>query len=254
MAVVWQQQKKGVLYEVRSAGKSLRLYTDGVLHSQYNPHQPITGHAWDWLMLPAFFYPRGTIRRVLVLGVGGGTVIHQLNHFIQPDEITGIEMNSTHLAVGKRFFGLKGGNIKLINDDAIAWLKGYTGQPFDMIIDDVFAEQNGEPLAVSSANAGWFQLMSRHLEKEGVLVKNFIDRRSLRQSALLNSKTVSRRFKTLYQFDNQFNENVVVACSRAVLRRSDFTKRLLETPGLNPNLKTARLRFRLKKLVSARLE
>ena len=107
MAVVWQQKKQSVLYQVRSAGKTLRLYTDGVLHSQYNPTQPVTGHAWDWLMLPAFFYPEDSIKRVLVLGVGGGTVIHQLNHFIQPDEIVGVEMSKTHFSVGKRFFGLK---------------------------------------------------------------------------------------------------------------------------------------------------
>jgi len=56
---------------VRSAGYSLRLYTDGVFHTQYNPGNPLTGHIWDLLMLPAFFYEPDTIKRVLVLGVGG---------------------------------------------------------------------------------------------------------------------------------------------------------------------------------------
>lgn len=55
MAIVWSRQLSGVHYEVRSAGNSLRLYTDGVFHSQYNPCRLITGHVWDLLMLPAFF-------------------------------------------------------------------------------------------------------------------------------------------------------------------------------------------------------
>jgi len=246
MAVVWQQEKQGVLYQVRSAGKTLRLYTDGVLHSQYNPHQPVTGHAWDWLMLPAFFYPEGKIKRVLVMGVGGGTVIHQLNHFIKPGEIVGVEMNKTHLSIGKRFFGLKKKNVSLLHADAIAWLNDYQGEAFDMIIDDVFSEAGGEPLAASSADNGWFQLMLEHLNPDGVIVKNFIDRKSLRQAMVLTDQSGSKGFKSLYQFDNPFNENVVLACSKAGLDARYFRKRLIETPGLNSTRKTCRLRYRMR--------
>lgn len=248
MAIVWQQKKQGVLYQIRSAGKTLRLYTDGVLHSQYNPNQPVTGHAWDWLMLPAFFYPEDSIKRVLVLGVGGGTVIHQLNHFIQPDEIVAVEMSKTHLSLGKRFFGLKKKNIKLVNADAIAWLNEYQGEAFDMIIDDIFIEADGEPLAASSADKNWFQLMLKHLNRDGVIVKNFIDRKSLRQSMLLTEKSGRKQFESLYRFDNQFNENIVVACSRTRLDSRYFRKRLTETSGLNPKQKTCRLRYRLRTL------
>lgn len=248
MAVVWQQEKQGVLYQVRSAGKTLRLYTDGVLHSQYNPHQPVTGHAWDWLMLPAFFYPQDTIRRVLVLGVGGGTVIHQLNHFIKPDEIVGVEMNKTHLSLGKRFFGLKSKNIRLVHADANAWLSDYQGEAFDMIIDDVFSEADGEPLAASAADNGWFELLSGQLSHDGVIVKNFIDRKSLRQSGLSMNKSGGNGFSSVYRFDNPFNENVVLACSKARLDTRYFKKRLIETPGLNPTRKSSRLRYRLRAL------
>lgn len=248
MAVVWQQKKRGVLYQVRSAGKTLRLYTDGVLHSQHNPNQPVTGHAWDWLMLPAFFYPQDAIRRVLVLGVGGGTVIHQLNHFIQPDDIVGVEMSKMHLSIAKRFFALNSKNLKLVNADAIAWLNNYQGEAFDMIIDDVFSEAAGEPLAVSSADNSWFELMLSHLNSEGVIVKNFIDRKSLRESTLLTKRAVNKGLKSLYQFDNSFNENVVIACSRVRLNPRYFRKRLVETRGLNPQQKTSRLRYRLRTL------
>ncbi len=75
MAIVWSKKVAETRYEVRSAGSPLRLYTDGVFHSQYNPEQLLTGHVWDLLMLPAFFYPKNTIKRVLVLGVGGGAVV-----------------------------------------------------------------------------------------------------------------------------------------------------------------------------------
>lgn len=75
MAVLWEKHVDGVRYQVRAAGRTRRFYTDGVFHSQYNPLNPVTGHVWDLLMIPAFFYATGSVGRVLVLGVGGGAVI-----------------------------------------------------------------------------------------------------------------------------------------------------------------------------------
>ncbi|WP_455210375.1 spermidine synthase, partial [Kaarinaea lacus] len=145
MALLWSEQSGGTRYEVRTAGNSLRLYTDGVFHSQYNPTNPITGSVWDLLFLPAFFYPPQRIKRVLVLGVGGGAVMRQLLHFVDPDEIVGVELNATHLMLAKKYFGLRRKKITLIEDDAVQWMRHYRGDKFDMIIDDVFAEQDGSP-------------------------------------------------------------------------------------------------------------
>ena len=55
MAILWQKKIKNTQYEVRSAGQTRRLYTDGVFHSQFNPNRAITGGVWDLLMLPTFF-------------------------------------------------------------------------------------------------------------------------------------------------------------------------------------------------------
>jgi hypothetical protein len=81
MAIIWAKCVSGVNYEVRSVENSLRLYTDGVFHSQYNSRQILTGHVWDLLLLPAFFYPKKKIKRILVMGVAGGAVLHMLRHF-----------------------------------------------------------------------------------------------------------------------------------------------------------------------------
>ena len=248
MTVVWKQEKQGVVYEVRSAGKSLRLYTDGVFHSQYNANQPLTGHVWDLLMLPAFFYPENNIQRVLVMGVGGGAVMHMLNHFLQPEEIIGVELNNTHLSIARRFFGLNKKNIQLIHADAIAWLKNYQGPPFDMVIDDLFGEQDGEPVAIAPANAAWFSLLLKHLGKNGVIVKNFIDRESLKQSAPLINKTLNKRFKSIFQFNNPYNDNYVAAYLRQPSTSQFLRARLVDTPGLNPKLKTSRLRYSVRRI------
>ena len=140
MSLLWEKRTAGAHYQVRQAGRSLRLYTNGVFHSQYNPRRPVTGSVWDLLWLPAFFYPPDKLQRILVLGVGGGAVIRHLRRFIQPEKIVGVELSKIHLSIARRFFGIGGDDVELYQADAVDWVERYSGPPFDMIIDDLFTD------------------------------------------------------------------------------------------------------------------
>ena len=248
MALVWQKKKNDRLYEVRSAGNSLRLYTNGVFHTQYNSRQPLTGHVWDLLMLPALFYPANTVHRVLVLGVGGGAVLQMLRHFIQPEKILGVELDAEHLYVARRFFKLKGQDVELIHADAVDWITHYQGPAFDMIIEDLFIEQADEPVRVMKANAQWFKTLLRLLTANGVLVSNFIDKAEISQSAVFSNQSIARQLPSVYRLASTYNENFVAAFFKKPTSARLFHQRLRETPGMNPRLKTSRLRFKLRKL------
>jgi spermidine synthase len=211
VAVIWSQRLQGRLYEVRSAGHSIRLYTDGVFHSQYNPKRPLSHGVWDLLMLPALYYPEASIRRILVLGVGGGAVIRLLRQFIEPEEIIGIELNPVHLKIARRFFGVTKKMATLIQADAIEWLRAYQGPAFDMIIDDLFGEVDGEPQRVVPLNNRWCQLLTRHLSQDGVLVINSMSARQLRESALVSKATLSKQYPSKIQLSLPLYENSVGA-------------------------------------------
>lgn len=249
MALVWHKNVSGVQYEVRSAGKSMRLYTDGVFHSQYNPEHILTGHVWDLLMIPAFFYPENTIKRVLVLGVGGGASLHMLRYFVSPENITGVELNPVHLSVARRFFNLKHKTINLIEADAITWLENYRDEKFDMIIDDLFSEKDGEPVSVVDANGKWFSHLLKHLNKDGVIVRNFVSKEELLDSAAISNKTISDKFASVFQLTSCLNENFVGVYSKSLISSGVLRKNLIRTPKLNPNLKTSKLRYHIRKLV-----
>ncbi len=249
MALIWQKKQLGVQYEVRTAGSSVRLYTDGVFHSQYNPKKILTGHVWDLLMIPAFFYPKNTIKRVLVLGVGGGAALHMLRYFISPESIVGVELNPVHISIAKRFFALKHKTIELIEANAITWLKEYRGEKFDMIIDDLFSEEDGEPVSVIDANGKWFSYMLKHLNRDGLIVRNFIDKNELLDSAGVSNPYISKKFSSVFQLTSCLNENFVGVYSRQKVSSGVLRKNLIKTPMLNPRLKTSQLRYRIRKLV-----
>ncbi|MCZ7597261.1 MAG: hypothetical protein M5U09_05195 [Gammaproteobacteria bacterium] len=57
----------------------MRLYTNGVLHSQYSPSPRAATSIWDLLAMPALLAGGGRPDRVLVLGVGGGGALRTID-------------------------------------------------------------------------------------------------------------------------------------------------------------------------------
>lgn len=245
MAILWQKNIKGTQYEVRTAGHTRRLYTDGVFHSQFNPEHAVTGGVWDVLMLPSFFYPAESIQRVLVLGVGGGAVIHQLQRYIKPAEIIGVELNPVHIMLAKKHFGITNKLAKLIQSDAVKWLDDYSGPPFDMIIDDLFGEQDGEPVRAVKANKAWFEKLNSHLSPEGVLVMNFISSNDLKNCAAISYKKISALFQSSFQFTLTHYVNAIGAFLKIPATSKMLRKQINEIDELK---KSKKLDFHIRKL------
>ncbi len=248
MAIEFEQFYQGRHYQVRSAGRTRRLYTDGVFHSQYNPTHGVTGSVWDLLFLPSQFYQPQEIRRVLVLGVGGGAVIHMLNQYMQPREIVGVELSGLHIKLAQRYFDLNYDNLELVRANAVDWMVEYQGEPFDLIIDDLYFEESGEPQRAIAADASWFDLLMEHLTDHGALVMNFVNYREWRNSAYFSEDFVQEGFQSVYQFATPTCHNAVVGFLRKSTETRMLRQSLIKTPGLNPERSSCRLRYAVKKI------
>lgn len=234
MSLLWEKRAAGTHYQVRQAGRSLRLYTNGVFHSQYNPRRPVTGSVWDLLWLPAFFFPAGKLRRVLVLGVGGGAVIRHLREFIHPGKITGVELNKTHLSIARRFFGIEGDDIELHLADAVDWVKRYSGPHFDMIIDDLFADSDGDPQRAVTADSAWVNSLSRILARDGVIVSNFATRIELEVSAYLLPEKRRKRFASAFSLSTAQNFNAIGVFLKRPATTRQLRTRIKAVNSLDP--------------------
>jgi len=249
MAVLWSKKTKDTTYEIRQAGKSIRLYTNGVFHSQFHPDRAWSGGVWDLLLLPAFFYSKQRIRRVLVLGVGGGSVIRQLNHYIAPDEMIGIELNKTHLQLAKKFFAVTPQMASLHHGDAIEWVAQYQGEKFDLVIEDLFGEEKGEPVRAIQADAAWFKQLNRLVKPNGMLVMNFISPVEIRECAYLQDDVVNSMFKIAYKFSLMSYENVVAVFLKKEVEKETFYKNVEAWPGLYQAIKSNKIYYKLRRLV-----
>lgn len=248
MALLWKKTTAAKSYEVRQAGNSLRLYTDGTFHSQYNPRFPLGGNIWDLLVLPALFRP-AAIRRVLVLGVGGGAVLRQLLQLVEPVAITGVELDPVHIRVANRYFGLaEYPSVSLHLADARSWLENYRGAPFDMIVDDLFVENRGDPRRAFAVDRPWARQLMSHLGRRGVLAVNFESARALRESALNLEPALRHRFPGKFSLSVAGYDNRIGAFFREDVRRSELTDSLGQLENRFGKTLTSRLTARLRRL------
>lgn len=248
MAVIWQKTVAGKTYEVRAAGNSRRLYTDGVFHSQYNPAHHLTGNVWDLISLPAFFMSPEQIRRVLVLGVGGGAVMQQFARWFPQAQLIGIELDRLHIQIAREHFQLIGDNIELIHGDAIDWVRRYRGLPFDLVIDDLFAEQQGEPQRVIEANHRWTSELAGLLTKHGTLVMNFTESCSLRDSYLLSRDSLPYGFVQAYRLMTPLYDNQIGVFLRETAKTNEWRQRIQAVKGLAREFEEKRAKYQLRKL------
>ena len=242
MAVIWKKENKGRRFEVRSAGNSLRLYTNGVFNSQYNPKQLITHAVWDLLTIPAFIHYPTPLNRVLVLGVGGGTCFHQLDAWLNPKEIVGVELCKDHINIAKRFFSLNKKHHKVIHDDAIDFIKNYQGTKFDLIIEDLYVETQDHAERAILAEKTWLNALHKHLTPSGVLVMNFYGKADLDKSSALKQTSALKPFNSVLQLSTRNYENRVIALSKKPISPTQLRQNLQSHPNLI-QVKSGRLKL-----------
>jgi len=244
--VIWSAHRDGTHYEVRAAGGTRRLYSNGVFHSSYNPSRAITGGVWDLLMMPAFLYPPGAIRRVLLLGVGGGTVIRQLQAFVRPREIVAVDLDPVHLDVARRFFGVRGEDARLVHADAREWLDADDSR-YDLVIDDLFGERDGEPVRAVTADAAWCRRLQARNTAGGAIAINCISPAELGRTGFVTDPDLRAHYRTRLQLRAARDHNAVGLFLPHAATAIELRRNLLAVPGLNPR-RERRLRFEVRSL------
>lgn len=226
MAVLWNYSTEADHYEVRQAGLSVRLYRNGVHHSQWNPKRPLAGSVWDLLALPALYRKEGEIRSACVLGFGAGAVAGVLRAVASLEHLVGVELDPIHLSVADGFFECTEGT-ELVAGDAVEWVRAHSeGGLYDLVIDDLYAESEGEPVRCAPLDDEWFEDMAHLLRPGGMLVLNMIEPGKVPHLPPMRNAALGARFPYRKVFYLEGYENRVVVFSESVLDREVYETRL----------------------------
>ncbi|MDX1803032.1 MAG: hypothetical protein R3292_03050 [Alcanivorax sp.] len=248
MSLVWSSRVDGVCYEVRRAGQTLRLYANGVQHSEFHPRRLLTGSVWDLLWLPALLHEPQRYRRVLILGLGGGSLIPPIRQLLDPEALLAVELDACHLQVATEVFGVaEQFSVQTHHGDAVAWLQAYQGPPFDLIIEDLFAASNNQVSRAIPATLAWQASLASRLSEHGMLVMNFGDWAEYRDSELVGSAAMSG-FAGRFRLSCSDCHNAVLAFSRLPARSVHLRRRLATLPALSSREARARLDYHIRQL------
>ncbi|MDO8451771.1 MAG: fused MFS/spermidine synthase [bacterium] len=146
-------------------------------------------------------HDRLLFKNILVLGVGGGSVIHLLSRLYPGARITAVDIDPEIIEIGKEFFGLDVlPNLRFVEADAKEYLeyiaKGRSDR-VDFIVVDVFVGST-IPAFVES---GKFLLSVRQaVNDRGVVVINFLRELAYLEKSERLKKNLSKIFSSVEDF------------------------------------------------------
>lgn len=232
MALLWAHEDGENHYEVRSAGASIRLYRNGVNHSQWNPNRPLAGSVWDLLTLPALHREIGEMKDGLMLGFGAGATGRQLRDLAHLSSLVGVELDPMHLSIADGFFECTDG-CELVAGDAVEWVYSQAPGSYDYIVDDLYAEEGGVPERFAPLDRNWCERLTALLQPGGILVFNMIEPERVPLLPLCRGSALRARLPYTIGYQLEGYENRVVA----------FSERAFQPDSLEANLREITRRF-----------
>lgn len=153
------------------------LVVDETFASFYRPGEIATYCVWDAIAAPILWLPAKRRRRILILGLGGGSVA-RIARALAPDaEIVGVELDRDVVRLAREHFDLDALDVKIEIADALGWLERLerTKGQFDAILEDVFIGAGDDVHKPDWIPDPAHALARKRLARGGVLVSNTLD-------------------------------------------------------------------------------
>jgi spermidine synthase len=220
---------------VRNGDSGIELIVDGTFASFYRPGSAVTGSVWDAIAAPLLGLPPRRRRRVLVLGLGGGSAARIVRALAPEAQIVGVELDPADVRAAREHLGLDELGVEVVQGDALDYLNRAEGR-FDAILEDVFV---GEGDAVHKP--GWLpspglELAARRLSPKGVLVTNTLD------EAPVISKALCAAFPSVLSIEVEDYDNRIFAAGRGFPTAAGLRSALAASAVLAESLPRLRLR------------
>jgi len=141
------------------------------------------------------------VASILILGLGGGTVVKLVNKYWPQAKITGIDIDSTIVNLGKKYLGLNKYQIDEKIIDAEKFIKN-NNQKFDLIIVDLY---NGNNFPAKFETENHIHLVRTVLSSNGITVFNRLYYGEKRPMAVKFGNKLQKNFKKVDWFYPEAN-------------------------------------------------
>jgi len=131
-------------------------------------------------------YPQ-ELKRILMIGLGGGTISTYLGRHIPDVSIDTVEIDPGVITAAKKYFGIReSSRVRYLDADGRVYLNR-NKQPFDLILCDAF---HGGYIPFHLLTREFFQLVKRNLTPDGAVAMNVHDGTKLYVSTIVTLRAV----------------------------------------------------------------
>ncbi len=127
---------------IERGGHEISMMTDVGPFSVYDVSRVFTGRGWD-AQGASLLLRRTAPRRILLLGLGGGTVARQCRALFPEAAICAVEVDAHVIEIAYREFGLASCDVHVVQDRAENFLRASRGR-FDAVVDDAWPAERGD--------------------------------------------------------------------------------------------------------------
>ncbi len=181
------------------------------------PHDLLVPYT-QFMFVSYLFRPQH--ERVLLVGMGGGAMVHFLKHHDPDVKLDAVEIDPAVVKIADEYFDIRSGdNVNVVTADGFEFLAKAEAK-YDVIYMDAFlkpsddTDDTGVPVRLKTL--AFYKEMQERLVEDGLVVFNINSHRSLRED--LN--TLREAFAQVYVFRVTGSDNLVVVGSTDRTRQS----------------------------------
>ncbi|MEM9177480.1 MAG: fused MFS/spermidine synthase [Myxococcota bacterium] len=225
---------------VEDDGETRSLVVDETFASFYRPGEVATGCVWDAIAAPLLWLPPKRRRRILLLGLGGGSVARIARALAPEAELVGVEFEPEVVRLARRHLDLDETGVRVEVADARTWVEAECRARgrYDAILEDVFVGSGDDVHKPDWIPDPMHAQAFRMLAPGGVFVSNTLDEHAR------VAKSLRARFEGLVVIETEDYDNRVLAAGGAGLTGAALRDRVADSEVLAPSLDVLSFRTR----------
>ncbi len=167
----------------------------------------------DFFHVPMLFDP--TIKRVLIVGLGGGTIPKSFFAMYPGVQIEAVEIDPMVVRIAKKYFAVpKDPRLRIITADGRNYLRRARGTYGAIMLDAYASSPRGGYIPYHLATQEFFQLAARKLDNGGCLVYNVITTPNFGSTLRDIRATLLTVFPFVYAFKAGDSQNTVLVAMK----------------------------------------
>ena len=202
---------------------------DETFASFYRPGEIATHCVWDAIAAPILWLAPKRRRRILILGLGGGSVARLARALAPEAEIVGVELDPEVVRLSREHLDLDTLDVQIEIADALAWLEKAEGS-FDAILEDVFIGRGDDVHKPDWIPEPAHRLAFDRLARGGVFVSNTLDEH------LRVARAMRSRYPAVVAIGTEDYDNRVLVGGSGGLSGAALRQRVAESPILGESL------------------